>query len=275
MYKKLLVAVVLLSLLTTLFPLGAASEAPLGARAAEIAREEVGSPFVRGGETPRGFDASGLVYYVFGQLGVEVPRTVAEQHLFGEGVRRSDLSPGDIVLFAHEETRFTGIFVGGTTVVWASRSLGRVRTANLNEAAISRMFRGARRITRSSETSIADLVIATAEQYLGVPYLFGAEGPTRFDCSGFTQWVFAAHGITLPRTSRSQALVGRAVSRNDLAKGDLLIFVDTWREGISHVGIYIGEGRFIHTVPRSGVSYANLGQSYWSTRLHSVRRVLP
>lgn len=261
-------------------PVGMSAAVPLGVRAAELARAQSGSPFVRGGETPSGFDASGLVYYVFGHLGVEVPRTVAEQHRFGEAVSRGDLSPGDIVLFAHGETRFTGIFVGGSTVVWASRSLGRVRTASLNEAAINGMVRGARRVTPAQEADLAGAVIATAEQYLGVPYQFGAEGPARFDCSSFTRWVFAAHDIALPRTSRSQALVGREVPRSDLAqrelaKGDILVFVNTWRAGISHVGIYIGEGRFIHAVPRGGVSYANLEQDYWSTRLHSVRRVLP
>ncbi|MBT9133555.1 MAG: Gamma-DL-glutamyl hydrolase [Firmicutes bacterium] len=121
----------------------------------------------------------------------------------------------------------------------------------------------------------ATLILATAEEYLGTPYVFGADGPESFDCSGFTRFVFAQHDIAIPRTSISQASAGVRVAIAGRRKGDILVFVDTWRPGISHVGIYMGEGQFIHATTREGVSYANLSSTYWGTRLHSVRRVIP
>lgn len=275
LYKKTLVALVLLSLFAVMVPVSSFAQTSVGLQVAALARAQSGRPFELGGETTRGFDASGLLSFVFGRFDIPVPRTVSEQFVLGERVGRSDLLPGDIVLFTHGQARWTGLYVGGDEVVWASRSLGRVRLASLNDAAVRAMVVGARRVIPVPQVDQARAVILTAEQSLGVPYLFGAEGPEAFDCSGFTQWVFAARGITLPRTSRAQALVGRAVSREAMKMGDILVFVNTYREGISHVGIYIGEGRFIHAVPRSGVSYASLNQDYWNTRLHSIRRVLP
>lgn len=93
-----------------------------------------------------------------------------------------------------------------------------------------------------------DEVIETAEAYLGVPYIWAANGPTSFDCSGFTKYVFRNHGITIPRYSGHQANVGLKVSFNELQKGDL-VFFDTskgFHGKVNHVGIYIGDHQFIH-----------------------------
>ncbi|HHB93781.1 MAG TPA: NlpC/P60 family protein [Campylobacterales bacterium] len=87
-----------------------------------------------------------------------------------------------------------------------------------------------------------------AKSFLGTKYVWGATGPSKFDCSGFTQWVYRDAGINIPRVSRDQAKVGQYVSFNNLRKGDM-IFFDTkkHRKGIvTHVGIYLGNGNFIH-----------------------------
>ncbi len=87
-----------------------------------------------------------------------------------------------------------------------------------------------------------------AKRFLGVPYVWGATGPDKFDCSGFTQWVFRDVGINIPRVSKDQARVGEFVSFNNLQKGDM-IFFDTHKKRtgkVSHVGIYLGNGNFIH-----------------------------
>lgn len=87
-----------------------------------------------------------------------------------------------------------------------------------------------------------------AKSFLGTPYVWGATGPSTFDCSGFTQWVYRDVGINIPRVSRDQARVGEYVSYEDLQRGDM-VFFDTKkrRTGIvSHVGIYLGSGNFIH-----------------------------
>jgi len=83
---------------------------------------------------------------------------------------------------------------------------------------------------------------------LGKPYVWGATGPNCFDCSGFTQQVYKSVGINLPRVSRNQAKVGKLVRFNELQKGDM-VFFDTehkFRGIVNHVGIYIGDGKFIH-----------------------------
>jgi len=87
-----------------------------------------------------------------------------------------------------------------------------------------------------------------AKAFLGKPYVWGATGPNCFDCSGFTQKVYKSVGINLPRVSRSQSKVGKLVRFNELQKGDM-VFFDTehkFRGKVNHVGIYIGDGKFIH-----------------------------
>lgn len=87
-----------------------------------------------------------------------------------------------------------------------------------------------------------------AKRFLGVPYVWGATGPNKFDCSGFTQWVYRDIGIDIPRVSRDQARVGKYVNYNNLQRGDMVFFsTDKKRIGVvTHVGIYLGNGDFIH-----------------------------
>lgn len=112
-----------------------------------------------------------------------------------------------------------------------------------------------------------------AENYLGVPYVYGGRSPSGFDCSGFTGYVYSQLGVTLPRTSSSQASYGVAVEKTDLQPGDLLFF-NTRGGGVSHVGLYVGNGSFIHApMPGTSVSYANLHSAYWSKTYVCARRV--
>jgi cell wall-associated NlpC family hydrolase len=108
-------------------------------------------------------------------------------------------------------------------------------------------------------------------------YKFGAEPwntSNRYaDCSSFTKLVFKREGITLPRTSREQAKKGRYVAKRNLAKGDL-VFFDTDKNGsINHVGIYMGNGRFIHSSPINKVGFSNLSSGYWAKHYKTARRV--
>ncbi|EGK09638.1 peptidoglycan hydrolase [Desmospora sp. 8437] len=120
----------------------------------------------------------------------------------------------------------------------------------------------------------ADAVIREARAHLDATYQYGAEGPDRFDCSGFTRYVFKRNGYDLPRTSSSQAAYGSAVSRANLRKGDL-VFFRTGGGGISHVAIYMGDGKLIHaTNPRNDVTINGLSEPYWSERYAGARRVI-
>ncbi len=93
-----------------------------------------------------------------------------------------------------------------------------------------------------------DEIIETAKEFLGVKYVWAANGPNAFDCSGFTKYVFEKHGITIPRYSGYQAKVGIKVNYDELQKGDLVFFdTDTRGKGkVNHVGIFLGDHKFIH-----------------------------
>jgi cell wall-associated NlpC family hydrolase len=104
-------------------------------------------------------------------------------------------------------------------------------------------------------------VINTADDYLGVPYKWGGTSPeTGFDCSGYVRYVFARQGVQLPRTSREQAGAGQGVTAriSSLRQGDIMLFAET-RKPISHVAIYAGDGRIIHSSSSGGgVRYDDL-----------------
>ena len=87
-----------------------------------------------------------------------------------------------------------------------------------------------------------------AKSFLGTPYVWGATGPSKFDCSGFTQWVYRDVGINIPRVSRDQAKVGQYVRYEDLQRGDMVFFDTKKRRSgkVTHVGIYLGNNNFIH-----------------------------
>jgi len=93
-------------------------------------------------------------------------------------------------------------------------------------------------------------ILETAKEYLGTEYIWAANGPTAFDCSGYTKYVFNTQGISLPRYSGHQAKIGEKISYSELQKGDL-VFFDTKnhkksKRKVNHVGIYLGDGQFIH-----------------------------
>ncbi|MGP1411323.1 MAG: C40 family peptidase [Peptoanaerobacter stomatis] len=124
-----------------------------------------------------------------------------------------------------------------------------------------------------SVSADADKLIVIAKSKLGSPYSFGSLGPSAFDCSGYTSYVFRQMGISLPRTASSQAYGGVKVTKANLKKGDL-VFFNTYG-GISHVGIYIENGNFIHASSYgSGVVVSNINDSYYAPRYVTAARYL-
>lgn len=127
--------------------------------------------------------------------------------------------------------------------------------------------------TGGSTNVTGDQIVAFAKQYLGVPYRWGGASPSGFDCSGFVYYVFNSCGIELPRMLITQQNMGVAVDKADLQPGDVIYFQNTYAAGISHVGIYVGNGMFIHA-PSSGktVSYADLNSAYYVQHYYGARR---
>ena len=116
-------------------------------------------------------------------------------------------------------------------------------------------------------------LVGTALQLRGVPYRDRGTDPGGFDCSGFTQYVFAQHGIVLPREVRDQFRLGKKVKIRGVAPGDLLFF-STSAPGASHVAILVGSDQFVHAPSSAGVvRVERLSAPYWSRRFLEARRI--
>lgn len=118
-------------------------------------------------------------------------------------------------------------------------------------------------------------VVATAKKYLGCSYVYGGSGPSSFDCSGFTMYVFKQFGVSLAHGAVSQSNAGTYVSKDNLQPGDLVIFKDWDNKSIGHCGIYIGGGKFIHAAnPKRGVVTDTLNSGYYYERYVTARRLV-
>ena len=126
-------------------------------------------------------------------------------------------------------------------------------------------------VSRGSVNSNRRL-IATAMQYMGVPYVYGGSSPSGFDCSGFVQYVYAQVGISLPRTADVQFEVGMPVGRDELQPGDLVFFAGDY-VNISHVGIYLQDGQFIHASTTYGIALDSLDRDYRVEHYMGARRI--
>ncbi|HWP98820.1 MAG TPA: stalk domain-containing protein [Syntrophomonadaceae bacterium] len=129
--------------------------------------------------------------------------------------------------------------------------------------------------SRSGGPNQASRLLEKAAEYLHTPYKFGGQTPAGFDCSGFVQYVFGQFGYKLPRVASAQALIGVSVSKSDLMPGDL-VFFNIDGSGISHVGIYVGNGKFIGASSQEsgGVIYSSLSDKYYAAKYAGARRVL-
>lgn len=161
-------------------------------------------------------------------------------------------------------THFLGAAAIASALIVSPMSAQQITIARPGPVSAPKPFR---RLSNSIH-ELRDSIVAISRAQLGVRYKRGAESPTSgFDCSGLVKYVMAQFGAELPRTSREQALVGKKIERDiaSLKPGDLLTFGRGKR--ISHIGIYIGDGRFVHApTPGSRVrveSLANTRASWW------------
>ena len=116
-------------------------------------------------------------------------------------------------------------------------------------------------------------IVATAKTFIGVPYVFGGTNPAGFDCSGLLQYIFKLNGLTIPRLADEQYNLGRKAEINKLSPGDLVFFT-TYTSGVSHCGIYVGNGKFLHASSSRGVTISNLSDEYWKTRFVGAKKIV-
>jgi cell wall-associated NlpC family hydrolase len=130
---------------------------------------------------------------------------------------------------------------------------------------------------RQTVSNKASELVVNAMGFMGVPYKRGgSSAESGFDCSGFVRAMYQQTvGLVLPRKAEQQAAATEKIEKRDLVPGDL-VFFNTMRRTFSHVGIYIGDGKFIHSPkPGAEVRVENMGESYWSRRFDGARRVSP
>ena len=128
----------------------------------------------------------------------------------------------------------------------------------------------------NSAQALRDSIVVLAKAQVGTRYKHGGTTPKGFDCSGLIKYIMAALNLDVPRTARQQATVGLEINKDTsrLLPGDVLTFGKN-KQGVSHVGIYIGDNKFIHSPkPGAQVRVEDMAVPYWSSRFDGARRVL-
>jgi len=169
------------------------------------------------------------------------------------------------VQYAGVSSSANGQAVSPDVAEWTSRLI--MTTPERHRGGVERFAGGILARTSKMPRSLT----SSALRFLGVPYVFGGTSTSGFDCSGFVQHVFAMLGIGLPRTADAQYDAGRPAVGGP-RPGDL-VFFDTYG-GVSHVGIYLGKGQFVHASSSHGVMVSHLSDSYWAARYVGAKRLI-
>ncbi len=194
---------------------------------------------------------------------IEAKASLLKEKAGAETLR--ELVQGDIIYIEAYEAGWFKVLTEDQATGWIDSKTAEIVINNSNL------------VNRSSRSGVFANVENITRKYLGKKYAWGQTGPDRFDCSGFTYYILNHYygdylklkGINLPRSSRDQATVGTTVSKNALEIGDLVFFNTNSQRGstITHVGIYIGSGNFIHaSSARGNVMISSLSEGYYQTR---------
>lgn len=169
------------------------------------------------------------------------------------------LNKGTEITILESADSWYKISLGDDTVGWVFSKYVSINSLDLN----------------NNHLSITDEIVTYAKTFLGIKYLYGGSSSSGFDCSGFTMHVFSKFNISLPHSSFSQLSYGEKVSFTDLIPGDLVFFKTLNSTRVNHVGIYFGNGQFIHASSGSGyVKIDTLLTGYYHQRFQEARRII-
>lgn len=215
-------------------------------------------------------------------LGLAVVSTAAPTPAEAWALKLHDA--GDEVVAVQEQLRNLGYDLDADgqfgvatedTIKLFQESVGLQPDGVLGESTYKALFgRDMPEVSRGHKSSYGNTIVDVANRFYGVPYVWGGSSPSGFDCSGFVQYVFSTMGVELPRTADVQFEVGTPVPADQLQAGDL-VFFETYTDGISHVGIYIADGTFIHAGSAEGyICYDTLYREYRQDTYRGARRII-
>lgn len=269
---------------------------------AQMAKTLIGKSYKYGAVGPNSFGSAGLATYIYKQAGVKIGDTIAELYQAGEQVAASDVQEGDLLFFSSTgigSPTFMGIYIGNGQYIYSSEGEGAVVLKNLDD--YTKKLLGVRRVlsTDSGATapnpgtpgaSIGDKVIEAGKKYLGTPYEYGSTRANKktMDCSEFTMWAYLeGAGIDMGKGgAKSQANYVKShgsytTDINKLKRGDLVFFmsykgykesdyqnIDVAKQSITHVGIYMGDDKLLHTFSKEsgGVKITDFKGTHWEYR---------
>ena len=155
----------------------------------------------------------------------------------------------------------------------SAQTTNQTNTTNSSETKVEAQ-QSSTNTTSQTSSSKGEQVVAYAKNYLGCKYVYGGSGPSVFDCSGFTMYVYKHFGYSMGHSAVTQAYLGTYVPRSNLQPGDLIIFNNQANTSIGHVGMYVGGGNFIHASSGSGkIIISPLSNAYYNTRYVTARRI--
>ncbi|MBB6449943.1 cell wall-associated NlpC family hydrolase [Geomicrobium halophilum] len=260
----------------------------------ELARDLIGTPYNRKGDSPEeGFNSGSFVYYVYKNVtGSWLSKRSSPQLEAGMDITRDELQPGDLIFFENDEQEIiTGIYSEDDQFVIATSSGVQERHLDYHNYYAERYIGAARYTDDILEKSNPETyenhdssVVREAMNYLGTPYLMTGSTLDAFDCSFFVQTVFReALDVYLPRISYRQWEVGETLLPEgtdidvidldeELQPGDVLYFSGTWQEGISHTAIYLGEDYIVHATGEEGQTTISYMSEYWRDHFTGAKR---
>ena len=185
----------------------------------------------------------------------------------------------DAYYFVHKTGLYKVRFGNFPTKKAARKKAEAVRAAEIIDAyylVSPKEYAIAKQRKRGGRSYLRNEIVGTAKKFIGVPYRWGGSSRREgFDCSGLTMVVYQLNGLNLPRSSREQYRVGRPIRRSQLSRGDLVFFATSGGRRVSHVGIYVGNGRFIHAPSRGKrIRTELLTKKYFKNRYVGARTYL-